>query len=116
MEEITALREIIEKVLREHAEFYRAANDQHADENMVETVFDCEDDHYVLFNIAWEGYDRTHYAVVHLDIINGKIWIQEDNTEEGVATDLEKYGVAKNDIVLGFQPPNIRPYTEYAAI
>lgn len=116
MEEMTKLREIIEKVLCEHAEFYRAANAQHADENMVETVFDREGDHYVLFNIAWEGYDRTHYAVVHLDIINGKIWIQEDNTEEGIATDLEKYGVSKDKIVLAFKSPALRKYTEYAAV
>ena len=115
MEEITALREIIEKVLREHAEFYRAANAQHADENMVETVFDREGNHYVLFNIAWEGYDRTHYAVVHLDIINDKIWIQQDWTEHGVAADLEAAGIPKSDIVLGFQPPYVRQYTEYAA-
>lgn len=116
MEEIKKFREIIEKVLREHAEFYRAANAQHADENMVETVFDREGNHYVLFNIAWEGYDRTHYAVVHLDIINDKIWIQKDETEEGVATDLEKHGVPKDKIVLAFKSPALRKYTEYATI
>lgn len=116
MEEVKNFREIIEKVLSEYAKFYRAANDQRADENMVETVFDREGNHYVLFNIAWKGYDRTHYAVVHLDIINGKIWIQKDETEEGVATDLEKYGVPKDKIVLAFKSPALRKYTEYAAV
>lgn len=115
MEEVNKLRDIIEKVLQEHAEFYRAANAQHSDENMVEVVFDRERDHYVLFNIAWEGYDRTHYAAIHMDIINGKIWIQKDSTEEGVATDLEKYGVPKDKIVLAFKSPSLRKYTEYAA-
>lgn len=115
MEEITKLRGVIEKVLREHAEFYRAANAQTSDENMVEVVFDREGDHYVLFNIAWEGYDRTHYAVIHLDIINGKVWIQKDNTEDGVAADLEKYDVPKDKIVLAFKSPALRKYTEYAA-
>ncbi|MBA3786737.1 MAG: XisI protein [Acidobacteria bacterium] len=115
MEEIKKLCDLIEKVLCEHAEFYRAANARNSDENMVETVFDRDGNHYVLFNIAWEGYDRTHYAVVHLDIINGKIWIQKDETEEGVATDLEKYGVPKDKIVLAFKSPALRKYTEYAA-
>ena len=115
MEEIKGAREIIEKVLREYAEFYRAANAQHSDENMVEVVFDREGDHYVLFNIAWEGHERTHYTVVHLDIIGGKVWIQKDSTEEGVATDLEKYGVPKDKIVLAFKSPALRKYTEYAA-
>ncbi|MFN0112370.1 MAG: element excision factor XisI family protein, partial [Blastocatellia bacterium] len=31
-----------------------------------------------------------------------------------IATDLEEAGVPKEDIVLGFQPPKVRPYTEYA--
>jgi hypothetical protein len=116
MEEITELRNIIEKVLREYAEFYRAANAQRSDENMVEVVLDHEGHHYILFNIAWKGYERTHYAVVHFDIINGKIWIQKDSTEEGAATDLEKYGVPKDKIVLAFKSPALRKYTEYAAV
>jgi len=116
MEEIMKLRQIIEKVLLEHAEFYRAANAQKSDENMVETVFDRDGDHYVLFNIAWKGYDRTHYVVIHLDIIDGKIWIQKDATEEGAATDLEKYGVPKDRIVLAFKSPALRKYTEYASV
>jgi hypothetical protein len=32
-----------------------------------------------------------------------------------VAGDLEAAGVPKTDIVLGFQPPQVRPHTEYAA-
>ena len=53
--------------------------------------------------------------IAHLDIIDGKVWIQKDNTEEGVATDLENYGVAKNKIVLAFKSPALRKYKEYAA-
>ena len=108
-------REVIEKVLLEHAEFYRAANARHSDENMVEVVLDRERGHYILFNIAWERYERTHYAVAHLDIINGKVWVQKDSTEEGIATDLEKYGIPKAKIVLAFKSPSLRKYTEYAA-
>jgi len=51
---------------------------------------------------------------VHVEIIGGKIWIQADWTERGVAADIEEAGIPKSDIVLGFQPPHIRPYTEYA--
>jgi hypothetical protein len=51
---------------------------------------------------------------MHLDIIDGRIWIQCDNTDFVVAHDLERAGVPKKDIVLGFQPPEVRPLTEYA--
>lgn len=114
MEEVTKFRQIIEQVLSERAEFYRRANAQRSDENMVETVFDRERNSYVLFNIAWEKHDRTYYPVAHLDIINGKIWIQKDTTEEGIATDLENLGVPKDKIVLAFHSPAMRKYSEYA--
>ena len=114
MENISELRQIIETVLTEKADFYRQINDQKTDENMVEVVFDRERDKYVLFNIAWEKYERTHYVVAHLDIINGKIWIQKDATEEGIATDLERLGVPKDKIVLAFRSPALRKYSEYA--
>jgi hypothetical protein len=49
-----------------------------------------------------------------IEIINGKIVIQEDWTEHGLARDLEEAGVPKSDIVLGFQPPEVRPGAGYA--
>lgn len=52
MEEVIEFRRTIKKVLTEHAEFYRRANAQDSEENMVETVFDPEKDKYLLVNIA----------------------------------------------------------------
>lgn len=49
-----------------------------------------------------------------MDLIDGKIWIQRDGTEEGIAADLERAGIPKEHIVLGFRPPELRPYTGYA--
>jgi len=52
--------------------------------------------------------------VLHLDIINGKIWIQQDGTEVGIANKLVDLGVPKQDIVLGLDPPVMRQYTDFA--
>ena len=79
------------------------------------TVFDRGTDSYLLLRQGWDKSRRVHAIIVHLEILNGKIWVQEDWTEHGVGGDLEEAGVSKNDIVLGFQPPQVRPYTEYAA-
>ncbi|MGH9854111.1 MAG: XisI protein [Blastocatellia bacterium] len=79
------------------------------------TVFDRRTDSYLLLRQGWDKSRRVHAIVVHLEILNGKIWVQEDWTEHGVAADLEEADVPKSDIVLGFQPPQVRPYTEYAA-
>ena len=50
----------------------------------------------------------------HLQIRNGKIWIQHDGTDRPVADALLEAGVPKEDIVLGFHPENVRQYTEFA--
>ena len=40
--------------------------------------------------------------------------IEEDWTEEGIATDLLEAGVPHEDIVLAFHPPEKRPLTDFA--
>ncbi|MCP3962124.1 MAG: XisI protein [bacterium] len=64
--------------------------------------------------IGWEGPRRVHGALIHVDIIDAKIWIQRDGTEDGIAGELEDAGVSRSDIVLGFREPSVRPYTGYA--
>jgi len=79
------------------------------------TVFDRKADNYLIMREGWERGYHEHHCVVHIEIINGKVWIQKDGIEYGIATDLGRAGIPKSDIVLGFQPPEVRPYTEYAA-
>jgi len=50
-----------------------------------------------------------------VDIVNGKLWIRCDNTEDGIATELVAAGVPKGDIVLGFKSEEMRRHTEFAA-
>jgi hypothetical protein len=52
--------------------------------------------------------------VLHLDIRNGKVWIQYDGTDEGIANELVAAGISPDQIVLGFKPPEIRPFTDFA--
>jgi XisI protein len=49
-----------------------------------------------------------------VDIINDKIWIHCDDTEDGVATELVAAGIPASDIVLAFHPADVRSYTGYA--
>ena len=43
-----------------------------------------------------------------------KVWVQQDGTEEGVALELVAAGIPKEHIVLGFQPPERRAWTDFA--
>ena len=82
-----------------------------------EAVLDTENDHYLIVTVGWQPHVRRIYRpLVHLDIIDGKIWIQRDGTEEGIAYGLEAAGVPKSDIVLAFHPEDVRPHTGYAAV
>lgn len=51
---------------------------------------------------------------MHLDIKDGKIWIQRNQTDKLLADELVAMGVPKNDIVLGLQPVYAREYTGYS--
>jgi len=64
---------------------------------------------------GWDQGERIHHIVADLEIINGKIWIQADNTDIVIARELEAQGIPKSDIVLGFRPATVRAESEYAA-
>jgi len=78
-----------------------------------QTVFDTQQDHYQVMNVGWDGHRRVHGCVLHLDIKDGKIWVQHNTTEMRVAHELTARGVPKEDIILGFQAPYVREYTGF---
>ena len=57
-----------------------------------------------------------HFVLLHLDIKpDGKVWVQQNNTEHLLAQELPPYGVPVEDIVVGFRPAYMRGMTEAAA-
>ena len=109
METPAVYHQIIERLITENARVPFANSDV-----QLVPVFDRQRDHYLVMLVGWEGKKRKHGCLIHVDIIDGKFWIQRDGTEYGIATDLEAAGVPKDRIVLGFRDPKIRPYTGYA--
>ncbi len=77
-------------------------------------LFDKVRDHYFWFHVSWDGIRRVQEIMVYLRIRNGKIWVEEDWTNQGIVDDLLEAGVPHKDIVLGFQHPSKRPLTEFA--
>jgi len=102
--------EVVKNILQEYADFF-SKNSPYP----LRALFDDIRQSYLLLDSNWHGQTYIHNTPVHIDIINEKIWIQYDDTEEGIATDLLEAGVPAQDIVLGFRPPELRPYTEFAA-
>ncbi|MEB3343424.1 XisI protein [Okeania sp.] len=109
MDKLEKYRQLVREILTSHAEIANT-NDTVKDE----LIFDTERDHYQLAYIGWRGDKRIFGAVMHLDIIDGKIWIQYNGTEESVAERLEEMGVPPTDIVIGFHSSFKRQFTRYA--
>ncbi len=101
--------EISKRVLKQYFDFYKSLNF-----STIRPLFDDLRQSYMLLDIGWYGKKYIHNATIHLEIIKDKIWVQHDDTEAGVVTDLLEQGVPREDIVLGFQPPEMRQYTEFA--
>jgi len=72
-----------------------------------QAVIDKSNLHFQLLRVGWKNIERIYHGVIHIDIKNDKIWIQEDYTKKGVANELTHEGVSKGkqDIVLAFQAP-----------
>ncbi|MBW4510287.1 MAG: XisI protein [Scytonematopsis contorta HA4267-MV1] len=102
-------RQIIQQLILE-----RAQRPFPIQEIEKQAIIDTERDHYLLLHTGWRENRRTHGCSLHIDIKDGKIWIQHDGTEVGIATQLVELGVPKDDIVLGFHSPYMRQFTEFA--
>jgi hypothetical protein len=109
MAAVTAYADIVEQVLDVYTKIPYAHGDL-----ACEAIFDRPRNRFVLITLGWDDEERVHYPLVHVDVIDGKLWIQVDNTEHGIAPELVKAGIPKSDIVLAFRPPDVRQHTEYA--
>ena len=100
---------IIEQILGEHAQIPYA----YGHVSSV-PIFDRERHQYVLMDIGWEDDQRIHGCLVHVAVRDGKVWIEYDGTEAGVAGALVAAGIPHDRIVLAFHRPSVRPSTGFA--
>jgi hypothetical protein len=80
----------------------------------AKTVFDESSNVFVVIVEGWQDVKRLHGCHAHLEINEGKIWIQLDGTEYGIANELLAAGVPKDRIVLAFKSPQARAITGFA--
>jgi len=111
MDKIARYRSVIEQVLTEDANF-GARSGQTDVESFL--VFDEKHDQYLWLKSGWNRKHRVHGTRLHVRLHKGKIWVEQDWTENGIATDLVNAGVPHGDIVLAFCEPESREMTEFA--
>ena|SRR5207245_685409 len=109
MDRVERYREIVRRVIEEYAR-YKPSHGQIE----TEAIVDSDRNHYEVMHVGWDGVRRVHGSVVHVDIIDGKVWIQCDGTSRPIADELVAGGIPREDIVLGFHPAEVRQHTGFA--
>ncbi len=109
MDSLTDFHKIVEAVLIRYLEANYANGDI-----QNEPIFDRQTGRYVVISSGWDGVRRIHGCLLHINLQDGKIWIQRDGTEHGIANDLVEAGIPKDKIVLGFYTTSTRQHTDYA--
>ena len=102
-------REIVRRLVAEYAS-YKPSHGQIE----TEAIVDADRGHYEVMHVGWDGVRRVHGSVVHIDIIDDKVWVQYDGTSRPVAEELVAAGVPRDDIVLAFHPADVRRLTDFA--
>lgn len=110
MDQLTRYRQVIPSILKEYARLF---NHKPAGVDVI-AVCDETTDTYAIVNVGWDGKERLNNTTVLLRIVNDKIWVEEDRTMYGFVDELLAAGVPQKDIVLGFQSPTMRQFTEFA--
>jgi hypothetical protein len=99
----------IQQLLEKYAQYKPSYGDVE-----VEPIFDIQRDHYQIISVGWNQQKRVYGPIMHLDIKNEKIWIQQNTTEVDIAMELIEMGVPKQDIIIGFHTPKMRKLTSFA--
>ncbi|MBD2776107.1 XisI protein [Iningainema tapete] len=108
MDRLSNYRILIKKIL---TEYHNWASGSSKEDHENSLVFDEDNDQYLWLHMGWQGKKRIKGINIHVRIKNEKVWIEEDWTEEGIATELVKAGIGTSDIVLAFYPPTERALT-----
>ncbi len=90
------IREVLEMLLQYQPSYGNAK---------YEPVFDAEHDRYQVLLNGWTDLKRSFSIVAQIDIRDGLIWLQQDNTDLELANCLIERGIPKERIVLGFHAP-----------
>jgi hypothetical protein len=109
MAKLTEYQQKIQDLLIELANY--GSSDSEVESQLI---FDTERDHYQLAHVGWRNKHRIYGCVLHLDIKDGKIWIQHNGTEFDIAVRLSEMGIPKQNIVNGFHTSYMRQFTDFS--
>ena len=108
MEQQPNLSQITLEILNEYAKLPTSS------EMTRRLMVNADKTEFWLLKMGWNQRTRIHTTTAHIEIRDDLIWIHRDETEEGLAIELEAKGILKSRIVLAFHNPIVRSLTDYA--
>jgi XisI protein len=111
MDKIAHYQQIICDILQEYANIKKSLT-PHVKSHLI---IDKENHQYQLLSIGWHNNKYVYTVAFHFNIVNGKVWIQQNNTDSLIADEIVEKGIPKSDIVLGFIPEKTRVYSGFAS-
>ncbi len=97
MDKVERYRQIIQRVIEETAALLSEGN-----RISILPVCDPVHDQYLLISDGWHHEGREHDIVFHAQLRDGRFLIEDDRTEEGIATLLREAGIDDADIELAW--------------
>jgi hypothetical protein len=107
--QMTNYVDAVKRVILDYAEYTPSTDDI-----ITEIVMDEDRGHYEVIEVGWQGNRRIHSSIIHIDIIDGKVWLQHDATNLVIADALVEAGIPQESLVLGFRHPRVRQFTDFA--
>ncbi len=111
MDKVTQYQNAIIALLEEYA----AIKPKNMPDIEQEVLADRKRNHFALIRLGWDDGRFVYHCVMHFDLKDEKVWLQQNWTDQNLADELIAKGVDRQDIVLGFVPPYARAHTGYAA-
>lgn len=110
MDKIVSYSNTIKIVLQEFVDYISGSP------SSSDCVLVSDDAHhvYAVFDLGWENGRRIQVMAVLIRLVNGKVYVEDDNTDYGFVDRLLDAGIPAKDMVLAWHPPKMRPHTEFA--
>ena len=109
MDRVEERKQLIKRILQEVYEYFSEVKD-------VRIEFVCDDTlgHYAIIQVGRLQGRRIHCTVAHVDVTENRVYVECNRTDIDVVEMIQKAGVPDSEIVLGWHPPHLREYTEFA--
>ena len=98
MDQTVSYADILTQVMREEAKLQPSVQPR----LKIVSSCDSETGHFLLIVIGWDNRKhRVHNILFHAQLVDGKVIIETDMTEEGLSLALQEAGIPEGDIISG---------------